>query len=787
VNGGDHVSSVSRRRFLVVGGSAAAAAAGALVVGFRLRESRLGASSGSGGQAAAAPRPNPLDAWVRVAADGTIALLVAKSEMGQGVFTSLPMILAEELDVDWETVQVEQAPTRARVYNHMTGGSSSVRTSWLPLRQAAAAAREMLVRAAATAWNVDPATCRAERGFVIHDGRNALEERDARASRGGDDERVADGRAAAPRGAGTRRAAYAELVAAAAKLPVPDFATVPLKGANTFCLLGTSPIRRDVPSKIDGSARFGLDVRVPGQLFAVIARCPTVGGSVRRFDAAKATQTPGVRHVFEIPALPTDRIFATGGVAIVADTTWAAIQGRDALQIEWDHGPHTAESSAALRAQFETLIAKEGDIIVRNDGDARAALAGAGAATTRIVDAVYDLPFQAHAPMEPMNCTVHVRDGEAEAWVPTQGPHWAQEIIALLTKIPLEKVTVHTTMMGGSFGRRFSADWVAEATQISQRVKAPIQIVWTREDDIMHDFYRPASLHKLTAALDSASGMPVALRYRMTSTSLQSLWDASPKRRVERSETHGAADAPYAIPSFRLEYTPAKTAVPVQWWRSVEHSVTCFAVECFIDEVAHAGGIDPLELRLRLLADARPFTLPWEQETPSKFKAERLRGVLRAAAGRVGWGKQLPAGRGLGLACVYAFETYVAEIAEVSIEHGEPRVHRVVCAVDCGQVVHPDGVAAQMQGGIIYGLSATLRGAITIDKGQAQQRNFDAFQVIRIQDAPVVDVHIMPSTEAPSGTGEPGLPPIAPAVANALFKLTGRRLRRLPIRSDDLA
>lgn len=740
---------VSRRIFL---GTAAAGAAG-LVIAFSLRGGGPAAGPAGGAAtaapAAAPPDPNPFDAWLRLAPDGAVTLIVAKSEMGQGVFGTLPMILAEELDLDWTRVRIEQAPTRPTMYPHMTGGSSAVRTSWLPLRQAGAAARAMLVRAAADRWSVDPASCRTEHGVVMHD----------------------------PSG---RRAAYADLAAAAARLPMPDLATVALKPREQFRLLGTSPVRADLPGKVDGRAIFGLDVRVPGMLFAVVARCPTFEGQVRRFDAARARQVAGVRAVFEIPAVPADRIFARGGVAVVAESTWAAIQGREALTVEWDHGAHAAESSAALSQQFDDLLAKDGEILVRNDGD----VAGAIARAARRVEATYDLPFQPHAPMEPMNCTVHVRADRVECWAPVQGPHWVQEVLAKQTNIPAERVEVHTTLMGGSFGRRFAADWVVEAMQISQRLKAPIQVVWTREDDIRHDFYRGASRHRMVAALD-ADGRPTALHQKMASTSIESYWAPASERYPERSELHGT-EPPYAIPAMRLEYSPARTAIPVQWWRSVAHSWTAFALESFVDEMAYAAGLDPVDYRLMLMEGARWWPLPWEKHEPVTFSVDRLRGVLTLAAERAGWHRPPPAGRARGVACAFSFHTHVAEVAEVSIEHGVPRVHRVVCAVDCGQVVHPDAVAAQIEGGVIYGLSATLYDAITVARGQPQQANFDTLRMPRMQDAPEVEVHIVPSTDPPTGVGEPGLPPLAPAVANALFALTGKRQRRLPIGPLDL-
>jgi isoquinoline 1-oxidoreductase beta subunit len=618
----------------------------------------------------------------------------------------------------------------------------------------------MLIAAAAQAWHIDPAACRVERGFVLEGARDED---------------------------GGRRASFAELIPAAAKLPVPDLTTVRLKDTRDLRLIGTSPVRRDLAPKIDGTAIFGLDVRVPGMLFAVIARCPTIDGKARRWDASKAKQIPGVRDVFEIaaieklagergiPALSPPYVHARGGIVVLADTTWAAMRGRQALEIDWDHGPNVGESSAALRAQFLRLVETPGKAI-RQDGDAEAALAGAA---TR-VEAVYELPLQAHATMEPMNCTVHVRDDVAEVWVPSQFPQLAQQAVALMTTLPLDRVIVHTTLMGGAFGRRWTVDFVAEATQIARRSKAPVQLVWTREDDFQYDFYRQASMHRLRGGLD-ADGRAIAWSHRAVSTSAQRYWPPREDAVPEGTEVSGAADAPYDIPNFHFEYAPAISRIPVGAWRSVEHSFTTFVVESFVDEMAAAARVDPLTFRLRLLAQAKEWRLPWHNG-PIHFERERLIGVLKLAAERAGWNTPPPKGRARGLACAYGFYSYVAEIAEVSIEQGKPRVHRVVCAVDCGQVVHPSNAAAQIEGAIIYGLGATLLSEITFDKGQPQQRNFDTFPVIRMPDAPVVDVHFVPSTAAPTGLGEPGLPPIAPAVANALFALTGTRSRRLPIR-----
>jgi isoquinoline 1-oxidoreductase beta subunit len=726
---------VSRRDFLA---TSAAAGGAALVVGFD-----FAAPSAQAPAPGVAP-PSPFSAWVRVARDGGVTLVLAKSEMGQGVFTALPMILAEELDVDWARVRVEQAPTNPAVYDHGTGGSQSVRTSWLPLRRAGAAARQMLVTAAATRWNLSPASCTVEAGVV--------------------------------RGPGGQSAAYGELVEAAARLPVPDVATLVLKDPSRFRIVGTSKPRLDIPAKVDGSARFAIDVRVPGMLYAVIARCPTVGGRVARFDADKARGLPGVRHVVEIPAVRAG-VFTTGGVAVVADSTWAAMQGRDALAITWDHGPHAGDSSASLRAQFAQLIEK-GGAVVRNDGDARAVLAAA----SRKVEAEYDVPFEAHAPMEPLNATVHVRADGAEAWVGSQGPQWPQGEIAKVAGVPPEKVVVHNMMLGGGFGRRYHADYVVEAAQVSKSVGAPVQVVWTREDDIRHDFFRPASLHRLAASLDER-GFPAAWVHRMASTSSNALWGEPGKTKLEESEVGGAVNPPYALPAIRFEYANAPTGVPVMWWRSVEHSGNAFVVESFIDELAHAAKQDPFEYRRALLAHGTAVKFPAQAE--DAIDTRRLLATLELAARKAGWGTPLPAGRGRGIACHYCFNSYAAQVAEVSVQDGRVRVHRIVCAVDVGQVVHPDGVQAQVEGAVAYALSA-VKGAITFRDGQSEQSNFNDFEVIRLDEMPAVEVHAVPSTAAPTGIGEPGLPPCAPAVANAVFALTGKRLRRMPFAREDL-
>ncbi len=728
---------MKRRSFV-----AATSAAGAgLMVGFRFDELLA--------QEAAKPAPpNPFDAWIRIDKTGNVTLICGKSEMGQGIHTALTQILAEELEVDWSRVKVEQAPTNPKFYNHGTGGSSSVRTSYAPLRKAAAGARVMLTDAAAAQWGVKPAECRAEHGEIVH---------------------VATG----------RKLAYGGLVAAAAKRPLPDLDKVTLKDAKDFRIIGKSVARTDIPSKLDGSARFGLDVRVPGMLFAVIARCPTFGGKVKSFDATKAKARPGVRHVIEIPPGPAGS-FSPGGVVVVADSSWAAMQGREALSVEWDHGPHAGESSATLRVKFDELTSKPSKAF-RNDGDTLAALAAGG----QKLEAVYELPFQAHASMEPLNATVHVKADRAEAWLASQGPQWGQQLIADAAGLKPEAVTVHTTFMGGGFGRRYAADYIVEAAQVSKAIGAPVQVLWTREDDMRNGSYRPAAMHKFSAALD-ASGKPVAWLDRMSSVSIGRQWDEPGKEKPEGGEIDGAVNLPYAIPNLRMEYVDAPSGVPRMWWRSVEHSINGFAVESFVDELAAAAKADPLAFRLSLLSEPRLVKSPNDPEGPP-LDTRRLRACLELAAAKAGWSKPLPAGRARGIACHFSFHSYAAQVAEVSVKNGVPRVHKMVSAIDCGRVVNPDGVAAQVESSIVYGLSAALKGAITIKDGQVQQSNFDDFEVLRIDEMPVVEVHLVPSEEPPTGVGEPGLPPVAPALGNALFALTGKRVRHLPIVAADLA
>ncbi len=726
-------SKVSRREFLTT----TAAGGTALVIGLYLPLDALAQ------EVKRIANPNPFNAWVRIDKAGQVTLIMAKSEMGQGVFSSLPMILAEELEVDWANVRIEQAPTDPRFYDHGTGGSSSIRESYPPLRRAGATAREMLIAAAAQTWGVPAKECHAENGAIWN---------------------------------GKRSLPYGELVEKASQLPLPDPDRVSLKDPAKFRIIGTSVPRADIPLKVDGSAGFGLDVKVPGMLYAVVSRCPTFGGKAKSFNATKARAVPGVRDVVQIPAV--DDVHSAGGVAVVADSTWSAMQGRDALEVEWDHGPHASESSESMWKQCQDLAAKPGKA-VRHEGDADAALAK----SVKKLDAAYQMPFVAHATMEPMNCTAHVRADGAEVWSPTQAPQWAQSAIAQVAGLEPPKVVVHTTFMGGGFGRRYQADFPVEAAQVSKAVGKPVKLVWTREDDMQHDFYRPASYHSFQGGLD-AEGKPAVWQHRIVSTSINSFF--SPNDPAENSEISGAADLPYGFANLRVEYAPVPSGVPVAWWRSVESSSNAFVVESFMDEMAAAAGVDPLEFRLRLLAEPRKVKNPADANA-TPLDTERFKAVLKLAAEKSGWGSPLPKGRGRGIACHYSFSTYVAEVAEVTVERGGLRVDRVVAAVDCGTVINPAVLHAQVESAIVYGLSAALYGEITIGKGGVQQSNFHEYELMRIDAMPKVEVYSVPSTDLPTGIGEPGLPPATPAVANAIFAASGKRLRRLPIRAEDLA
>src|SRR5580692_526896 len=703
------VMKVDRRGFLRT-------AAGGLLLGFQLsRGSKLSAAVSD--NASGDVSDNKLNAWVHVGTDDYVTLFIHKAEMGQGTVTSLSMLLAEELECDWNKIRTEfPGIDRAFGGNQGVVGSQSIRSSWQPLRQAGAAAREMLIQAAAQKWGADKSQCRAENNVVVNTATNA-------------------------------RLSYGELAEAAAKIAPPT--GVALKDPSQFRIIGKPRKRLDTPDKTTGRAMFGIDVRVPNMLYAAAARCPVFGGKVGSFDATKAKAMPGVKHVVQIPS----------GVAVVADNTWNAIQARNALVIQWDEGAHAGLSSAGIRKEWVDLANQPG-AVARQDGDAAGALAGAA----KKIEAVYEAPYLVHAPMEPLNCTADVRADSCEVWASTQGQSSALQEAVRVTGLRPDQVKVYTEYMGGGFGRRARADYIGEAVQTSKAVGAPVQLTWAREDDMQQDWYRPASYTRFAGGLD-ADGWPVAMTGRIVCPPFGGL-----RNGISSTAVEGIVDTPYAIPNVMVDYHAADPGIPVSYWRSVGYSQNTFFAEGFIDELAAAGGKDAFEFRRKLLE-----------------KAPRPLAVLELAAEKAGWGKPLPAGHGRGIALVNNIGSFTAEVAEVSVTKGKLKVHRVVCAVDCGHVVNPSGVEQQIQSGIVYGLSAAMKGEITIDKGRVQQANFHQYDVLRIDEMPVVEVYLMPSQAAPGGIGEASVPPIAAAVGNAIFAATGKRVRKLPMRVEDLA
>jgi len=726
--------SLPRREFLRL----VPAAGAGLVIGFRFGDEAGADTPAPPAAAPAASTASPAkafapNAFLQIDPEGRVTLWTPKSEMGQGVATSLPMILAEEIGADFSRIKVELAWFDARFGDQDTGGSASVRTSYDPLRKAGAAARAMLLQAAATRLGVPTSTLASEKGMVIHVPTN-------------------------------KSLPFKDLVADAAALPVPQ--DPPLKDPRRFTIVGRLVARTDTPSKVEGSAVYGIDVKVPGMLYASVARCPVFGGKMVRFDDGAAKAVPGVRAV-----LPVSR-----GVAVVADSTWAAFKGRDALKVTWDEGSGASESTAALRARCEELGKSPGRPF-RQEGDADGMLKNAAAR----IEASYEAPFQAHAPMEPVTATAHVEKDRCTIWAPTQTPGWAATEVMKLTGLPKEAVRLNITYLGGGFGRRIMPDFILDAVEISKAAQAPVKMTWTRTEDLQHDFYRPYSHHRLAAALGH-DGLPAAWRHRIVSTSISESMEPG-NAHPESDELACASDLPYAIPNLRVEYTPAPSPVPRGWWRSVDASFNVFAVESFLDECALAAKQDPLRYRLDLLREPRRVPYPGSDMV---LETARLSRVLETAAAKAGWGTSPPAGRARGLAAAFSYQSYFAQVAEVEVSKGQVRVHRLVAVVDCGRVINPGILAAQIEGGAVFGLTAALKSGITIDRGRVQQTNFHDYEVLRIDEMPKVETHVIPSDAPPTGVGEPAVSCTAPAVFNAIAAATGRRIRRLPLSPDDL-
>lgn len=701
------VLQTSRRGFLKTGS--------ALSIGFAL-------PLAAGRALAAAPgatfAPN---AWVRITPDNRVKVICASAEMGQGVLTAIPMMLAEELDADWKLVSVERAPIDKAYTNpafgiQATGGSTTVRAHWEPLRRAGAAARQMLVAAAAAQWKVPVDECRTEASHVIH-----------------------------PSG---QKLSYGALVEAAAKVPVPEKPV--LKDPKDFRLLGKPMRRLDTPGKVNGSAKFGIDAHVPGLLVAVMARAPQPGAKPARVDDSKAKAVKGVKSVLTIPT----------GVAVLATGYWAAKKGRDALQIDWDLG-----SSASLTSAKVSEILAEGagraDAITREGGNPKDGAANAALK----VEAQYEVPYLAHACMEPMNATAWVKGDEVEVWAGTQSEGPAQGILSQVAQVTPAKVKVNTLLLGGGFGRRFAPDFLIDAVLLSKLSGAPVKLIYSREDDMAAGYYRPASVAKFEGAVD-ANGRVTMLKCGVGSPSIMAAsgFMKIPDNGVDSFSMEGIADHPYDIDHQRLTYGRREPGPQVWFWRSVGHSQNIFFIESFIDELAAAAKKDPFEFRRAMLT-----------------QQPRYRGALELVAEKAGWGQPLPAGVFRGIAVAQSFGSYVAEVAEVSVAaDGAPKVHRVVAAVDCGMTVNPQTIARQIESAIVYGLSAALYGRISFKDGRVEQSNFHDYPVLRMNETPKVEVHMVASREAPGGIGEPGTPPIAPAVANAIFAATGKRLRLLP-------
>jgi len=684
----------------------------------------------AGGGASAQPAPFTPNAFIRIATDGRVTFTIPKSEMGQGVYTALPMLIAEELGCAWESITVEPAPVESR-YNHTrwqmmnTGGSSSTWSEWDRLSLAGATAREMLVAAAAKTWKVDKKNCNVENGKIISSDGRSLK--------------------------------FGELAETAAQMEVPR--NVRLKDPKDRKILGKPRLCLDNPAKVNGTALYGIDYREPGMLTAVIARPPVFGGRLKTFDAEKAKQVPDVRDIIPVPA----------GVAVIATGFAQAEKARKLLKISWDDGGGSGISTEGMRDEYRRLAATPG-LVARRDGDPEKAIAAAEMKIT----AEYEVPFLAHSAMEPLNAAVVPKEGSCDIWVGTQSQTRDRNSAAAVLGLLPEKVRLHTLFLGGGFGRRANpaADFVTQAAEVAKAVRQPVKVIWSREDDMRGGFYRPMWFDRLSAGLDGNKNL-VAWQHTIVG---QSIMAGTPmaafivKDGIDETSVEGARELPYAVPHIRVDLHTTKNPVPVQWWRSVGHSHTAFVVESFLDEIAHAAGKDPLAIRRELL-----------QGMP------RHLGVVNLAAGKAGWDTPLPDGRARGIALAESFGSFVAQVAEVSVDTGgNVKVHRVVCAVDCGKYVNPDSIAAQMEGGIVFGLSAALHGEITLKDGKVGQSNFNNYPVLRMPEMPRVEVHIVESSEKPGGIGEPGVPPIAPAVCNAIFSLTGKRVRKLPIRPEML-
>lgn len=703
------IASVDRRNFL----KSSSAVTGGLLLGVTLGLPLTTQAAGM------LYTPN---AWVHIADDNTITLISARSEMGQGVYTSMPMLIAEELNVDIRRIKVAIAPPDGKVYGNallggpqLTGGSTSVRDGWEKLRVAGAQVREMLVAAAADKWKVSASQLKAENGMVT--------------------------------GPGGKKATYGQLAEAASKLPVPK--EVKLKDPGEFKIVGKPTKRLDTPAKVNGTAEFGIDVKLPGMVYASLEQCPVIGGKVKSFDGAKAKGMPGVIDVVQIP----------DGVAVVADSYWHARKARETLAVQWDEGPGASINNASMLEGIRNATDKP--LPLKAVGDADAVIKGAA----KVVKAEYVSPLLAHATMEPMNFTASYSNGKMALIGPTQWQDGAQGAVAKALDMKPEDITLRTTFLGGGFGRRIDLDFIVQAAQISKAVNKPVKLLWTREDDMTHDFYRPMSVHQLAAAV-GPDGKPTAMTFRMVSQSVTGRVFGLPPEAMDPLMSE-AALAPYEIPATRHEIVKHDSGLRVGYWRSVSHALNAFANESFIDELAAGAGKDPYAYRMSLLE-----------------KQPRFVNVLKMAADKAGWSTPAPAGRFRGIALMEGYDTYMAQVAEISVKDKQITVHKVTVVADLGRMINPDTVQAQIQSSIVFGLTAALNSQITLDKGRVQQSNFGDYPVLRMNEVPVMDITLVPSTEKPGGIGEPATALVAPAVANALFAATGKRVRQLPLHEN---
>lgn len=726
------VKNETRRDFLKVSGTVA----GGLALGFYLptgpRVARAAADSAS---------PN---AWVRIGSDNSVTILVARSEMGQDVYTSMPILVAEELEVDINKINVEFAPP-AEIYinallgGQLTGGSTSVRDAWEKLRKAGASARMMLVAAAADQWGVDAGQCKAANGTVT--------------------------------GPGGKRANYGQLAAKAAQMEVPK--DVPLKPASQFKYVGNARIRRlDTEAKVKATAQFGIDTRVPGMLYAAVAMPPMMGGKVASYDDSRAKAMPGVKAVVQY----------SRGVAVVADSYWQAKKAKDLLQVRWDGGPNADLDMGKIWSGLEGA-SKQAGAVFREHGNLDQGMSSA----VKTVQAEYRLPFLSHSPMEPQNTTADVRADKAVIITPTQFQQLIPHVVAGATGLKPEQVEVITTFLGGGFGRRVEVDYAIDAAEISKAVGAPVKMVWSREDDMTHDSYRPAGIYQLTAGLDS-SGKPSAMRFHSTSPSISArLFPSVVKDGIDPFAVEGIDNYPYDTPNLKFTYQMHDTGVTPGYWRAVSHNLNAVALECFIDEMAHAAGKDPIQYRLDML-DMGSTKHQWSGLSAGVPVGARMKRALEEVRGKSGWGKKLPSGKGMGVAVMEGYNTVIAMVAEVTVTSNyDVIIDKVTAVVDAGTLVHPDQALAQMQSTINFGQSACMWGEITVKNGGVEQNNFDMYRVARINEAPkVLDIHFIKSDSVPGGLGEPGTAVIQPAIGNAIFAACGKRCRTLPFTPENI-